>query len=115
MHDQFVPTAYQPVDCADVPFIASSAQYVQKQLEDMKCADMGENKMSLRNSISGIKKGNLFYFVVDTCAKLAKYTGNTNCLTDEEVLPNLNKFSVFAKISEEYFSAPSYIENDFET
>ena len=52
-HNLAEPIPYLPVDCESVPFIQESNQYVDKQVRGMKCANMGDDTISLRHTLDG--------------------------------------------------------------
>jgi len=69
--------------------------------------------MVLQNTVRGdIRQGQSFHFAVDTCENFAQYTGNTECVKNEIVMPLLPKFSVFIKTSYLFYSTETYILND---
>ena len=63
---------------------------------------------------SSIKESSSFYFAVDTCANIAKATGDpgTNCKSNEESLSKLEFVGVEWKIFNQFFSAATYVEKD---
>ena len=65
----------------------------------MLCADMREDQVSLQNSGKDGGKGFHWYFIIDTCAALASYTGATNCFNDEDVRAVMNEFIVTTKVT----------------
>lgn len=78
------------------------------------CADMRGDPVELKNSGSD-GFGTDWHFIVDTCDALSSFTGYTDCKPDAEVRAIMNSFLVTTKVATQFFSAKTYIDNDYRT
>ena len=53
-----------------------------------------------------------FHFAVDTCENFQEYTGSETCVKNEIVEPLMDTFKVQTKVSQQFFSASTYVDED---
>ena len=90
---------YKPMPCPKVFESNLTTIQFDDQVHDMLCADMQDDKILLQNTGKEASLGHGWYFIIDTCEQLSKYTGNTNCIPDSTVWTMMNEFIVTTKIA----------------
>ena len=109
------PTYYLPVPCLDI-YSASDliTSQFRSQIQYMHCANMenGEGiQLQSHNEFYAQEGGTDFLFAVNTCAALQAITGKDNCYTQAESEALLYDFTVNTKVSSQFFSPKTYIDN----
>lgn len=77
----------------------------------MMCADMRGKTIKLENSGKAEGHGSAWFFMMNTCQALARYTGATDCVSDIEAQALMNEFIVTTKTATQFFSEKTYIRN----
>ena len=72
----------------------------------MNCAPNDGMKLS-----NDVKESYQWFFIVNTCDSLSKYTMKTDCYSEQSSMDILSDFLISTKISNEFFSTKTFIEN----
>lgn len=81
-----VPTDYfPPVRCNETFDPDNQSRQFYAQIEDFWCPDQGDKKVTIQNYSKKNTNGTYqdFFFLIDTCSHMAKYTGRTDCVDEE--------------------------------
>lgn len=75
--------------------------------------DDESSKIKLQaDSTEGDWNGYQWYFIIDSCERLASYTGRTDCQSDKETYAALADFTVQVKTSSQFFAPKTYLKQN---
>lgn len=81
----------------------------------MKCANNDAIQLSARldNDVLGRGRQYNWYFIVNTCDNLKSVTKRSTCKTPAESAALVNDITISTKVSTQFFSAKTYINNGY--
>ena len=104
---------FKAVDCQSLHEEFDVSKMYWQQMDGFLCANMTDQSVLLQNESPVNSNGSSadFFFIVETCANVAAFTGRTDCKTEAESQAVIDSMYVQTKIQTQFWNVKNFVRN----